>query len=182
LSSKVRFGMLKSRCFVGISVGISKIPANGYQQKGGQAMPKRITPLTPSQINHAEPKEKPFKLYDGYGLYILVTPTGSKLWRFNYRFEGAQKSLSFGSYPDVSMDEARTMRNDAQQMLKEGIDPSVVRKELLAEEKTERNTSYRQASVRVDMDGNIEIWKGRISVRLTSDEAHFIKNQLCKLV
>ena len=145
-------------------------------------MPKRIPPLSPSQVNNAKPKEKPFKLYDGYGLYILVVPTGSKLWRFSYRFESFKKTLSFGSYPEVSMDEARTMRNDAQQLLKDGVDPSVVRKQSLPDEKTDRVTSHRQASVRVGMDGSIEIWKGRISVRLSSDEAHFIKNQLCKLV
>lgn len=145
-------------------------------------MPKRIPPLSPPQVDNAQPKEKPFKLYDGYGLYVLVTPTGSKLWHFSYRFEGVRKTLSFGPYPEVTMDEARTMRNDAQQQLKDGVDPSTARKESKTDDKIDRVTSHRQASVRVGMDGSIEIWKGRISVRLSSDEAHFIKNQLCKLV
>jgi hypothetical protein len=145
-------------------------------------MPKRSPPLSPSQIDNAKPKEKAFKLSDGNGLIILVTPTGGKLWRFNYRFEGNQKTLAFGSYPDVSMEEARTMRNDARQLLNDGLDPSIVRKQYLPEEKADRIASHRQASVRVGMDGSIEIWKGSISVRLSSDEAYFIKNQLCKLI
>ena len=58
-------------------------------------------PLTDLKIKSLKPAEKPYKAADGGGLYIQVTPTGSKLWRMRYRFDGKQQLLSFGAYPDV---------------------------------------------------------------------------------
>ena len=145
-------------------------------------MPKRTQPLTALQIENATPKEKEYKMADGYGLYLLVTPSGGKLWRMNYRFDDKQKSLCFGSYTDITLDEARTMCNDARISLKVGLDPSESRKKWSATERAERSISNKHASVRVDIDGVIEIWKGRTSVRLSNDEALFIKGQLTKLL
>jgi hypothetical protein len=76
-------------------------------------MPKRIVPLTALQVKNAKPAEKEFKLSDGNGLYLLVTPTGGKLWRFDYRFDGKRKTLTFKSYPEISLSEARQKRDDA---------------------------------------------------------------------
>jgi len=144
-------------------------------------MPKRVSPLKSLQLDAIAPREKPFKLHDGDGLYVLVVPSGRKLWRFDYRYDGLRKTLALGAYPAVTIDEARTMRSDARQLLIDGFDPAVVRKELCDDEKEKLLVSLNQASVRVDMDGNIEIWKGHRSIRLSTDEASFIKNQLCKL-
>lgn len=62
-------------------------------------MPKRITPLSDTKIRAIKPTDKPQKLFDGGGLFLLVTPTGGKLWRIKYRFWGAEKLLSLGIYP-----------------------------------------------------------------------------------
>jgi integrase len=84
-------------------------------------------PLTDTACRFAKPKEKPFKLSDAGGLHLLVNPNGSKLWRLAYRFEGKQKSLAFGRYPDVSLADARERRDSAKGQLARGFDPSVKR-------------------------------------------------------
>ena len=63
--------------------------------------------LTHVQITKAKPRDKPYKLFDGGGLYLLVNPTGSKCWRLKYRFNNKEYLLSFGQYPDVTLAEAR---------------------------------------------------------------------------
>ena len=59
--------------------------------------------LSATAINNAKPKDKPYKLTDEKGLYLLIQATGSKLWRFDYRFLSKRKTLALGSYPDVSL-------------------------------------------------------------------------------
>lgn len=80
-------------------------------------------PLTDTQVRQLKPKDKPYKVADGGGLYIHVTPKGSKLWRCRYRFNGSEKLLSFGAYPEVSLARAREKRLDAKTLLADGIDP-----------------------------------------------------------
>jgi integrase len=84
--------------------------------------------LTQFAITKAIAKEKPLKLADGGGLHLLVRPGGSKLWRFRYRFAGREKMLSFGSFPEVTLADARSKREEARKLIAEGIDPSVRRK------------------------------------------------------
>ena len=62
-------------------------------------MPKRIIPLTDMKVQKAKPKDKPVTLFDGGGLFLLVTPSGGKLWRFKYRFDEKEKTLSFRLIP-----------------------------------------------------------------------------------
>lgn len=64
-------------------------------------------PLTDTRLRALKPKDKPYKVTDERGLYVEVTPTGGKLWRFRYRIGGAQKKLCIGSYPDISLKQAR---------------------------------------------------------------------------
>lgn len=85
-------------------------------------------PLTDLQIKRFYPGEKPYKRSDGGGLFIQVTPSGSKLWRMSYRFDGKQKLLSFGAYPYVTLASARRRRDNAKTLLAEGIDPMAVKK------------------------------------------------------
>lgn len=80
--------------------------------------------LTDVAIRNAKPREKPYKITDGRGLTLLVQPTGSKLWRFNYRFNGLQKTLALGMYPDTSVKLAREKLDDARELLAKGVDPS----------------------------------------------------------
>jgi integrase len=91
-------------------------------------MPRRIIPLTDVQVRNAKPKEKDYKLPDGYGLYLLVSKTGGRLWRFNFIFDGKPNQLSFGSYPEITLAEARQRREDARKLLAHGISPGEARK------------------------------------------------------
>ncbi len=91
-------------------------------------MPKRIIPLTDIKIKKAKPKDKPVTLFDGGGLFLLITPTGGKLWRFKYRHDGKQKLLAFGSYPEITLQDARQRREDARRLLAHDVDPGAVRK------------------------------------------------------
>jgi len=86
-------------------------------------------PLTELACRHAKPKEKPYKLADGEGLYLLVQPSGGRLWRLAYRFDNKQKTLAFGAYPTVLLSEAREQRLAAKRQLKAGNDPAVVKKQ-----------------------------------------------------
>jgi integrase len=80
--------------------------------------------LTAIAVKNAKPTAKSYKLTDGGGLYLLITPKGSKLWRMKYRFAGTEKKLSFGPWPEVSMQQARDARDEARAMLRAGKDPS----------------------------------------------------------
>jgi integrase len=85
-------------------------------------------PLTDTAIRNAKPGEKPVRLFDGSGLYLEVSPTGGKWWRLKYRFDGKEKRLSLGVYPDVSLKDARDRRDASRKLLADGIDPSQNRK------------------------------------------------------
>ncbi|WP_043062231.1 tyrosine-type recombinase/integrase [Brucella anthropi] len=80
--------------------------------------------LTDTAIKNLKPQNAAKKYSDGGGLHLLVSPTGSKLWRLAYRFNGKQKLLAFGAYPSVSLAEARRRREDAKTLLAAGTDPS----------------------------------------------------------
>ncbi|MCJ2188198.1 tyrosine-type recombinase/integrase [Novosphingobium beihaiensis] len=85
--------------------------------------------LTFVAIKNAKSRVKPYKLADSAGLYLLVMPNGGRLWRMNYRFNGKQKTLAFGSFPDVSLARAREKCIEARETLSDGIDPVEARKE-----------------------------------------------------
>ena len=91
-------------------------------------MPKRITPLTDAKVRTIKSAEKPQKLFDGGGLFLLVTPTGGKLWRLKYRFGGIEKLLAIGAYPQTSLAEARQKRDQASALMLNGVDPSDTKK------------------------------------------------------
>ena len=91
-------------------------------------MPKRIMPLTDMQVLKAKPQGKQVTLFDGGGLFLLVTPSGGKLWRLKYRYDGKEKLLALGQYPDVNLKVARRRRDEAREQLANGIDPGEVRK------------------------------------------------------
>lgn len=84
--------------------------------------------LSDAKVKTAKPKDAPYKLTDGGGMYLLVEKNGGKYWRLAYRFNGKQKTLALGVYPDVSLSAARDRRSDARKLLSNGIDPSIERK------------------------------------------------------
>jgi integrase len=85
-------------------------------------------PLTVLQVEKAKAAEKDYKLSDERGMYLLVTKAGGKLWRLKYRIDGREKVLCIGSYPDLSLKEARELRDKARNQLANGIDPSADKK------------------------------------------------------
>jgi integrase len=88
-------------------------------------MPKLAKPLTDIQVRTAKPKEKPYTLADGGGMYLEVAPTGSKIWRMSYRQpNGKNTRLTFGPYPEVSLLDARQKRMDAKKQKTAGVDPA----------------------------------------------------------
>ena len=91
-------------------------------------MPKRIIPLSDIKVQKVKSKNKNVTLFDGGGLFLMVTPTGGKLWRFKYRYDGKQKLLAFGTYPEISLLDARKRRDEARSQLAHDIDPGAVRK------------------------------------------------------
>lgn len=84
--------------------------------------------LTDTAVRNAKPASKPAKLFDERGLFLIVTPAGGKWWRLRYNFDGKEKLLSLGTYPDVSLKDAREKRDSARKLLAAGIDPGEHRK------------------------------------------------------
>ena len=85
-------------------------------------------PITHVAVVNAKPREKPYRLFDGRGLYLEISPSGGRWWRFKYRFDDKEKRLSLGVYPDVSLKEARDHPDDVRRKLRAGIDPGEERK------------------------------------------------------
>ena len=92
-------------------------------------MPKLAVPLTDIQPRTAKAKDKPYKLTDGGGLYLLINTDGAKYWRMDYRFASHRRTLAFGKYPQVSLADARQKRTAARKLIDEGIDPGEAKKE-----------------------------------------------------
>jgi len=92
-------------------------------------MPKLVAPLTDIAPRNAKKKDKPYKLADGGGLYLLVNTDGARYWRMDYRFGEVRRTLAFGKYPDVSLAEAREMRKAARKLLDDGTDPGQAKKD-----------------------------------------------------
>jgi integrase len=102
-------------------------------------------PLTDVQIRNAKPKEKLYRLKDERGLHLEITPQGSKRWRLRYWINSRENWISLGVYPDISLKDARTRRDDARRQIANGIDPSQVRKAEKAEAAEIANTFERVA-------------------------------------
>lgn len=98
----------------------------GYLTLNSKIIPQM--PLTDTKIKNAKPKEKPYKLFDGDGLFVLVQPNGKKFWRMKFFFFGKEKLLSFGQYPEISLAEAREKRQEAKKLLSNGYNPSAVKR------------------------------------------------------
>ncbi len=84
--------------------------------------------LSDAKVRAAKGRAKPYKLTDTNRLFLLVTPSGGKLWRWNYNYDGKQKSMAFGAYPLVSLGDARAKRDEAYTALCEGRDPAIVKR------------------------------------------------------
>ncbi|MHB8813437.1 MAG: tyrosine-type recombinase/integrase [Steroidobacteraceae bacterium] len=84
--------------------------------------------LSDAKVRSLKPKEKAYKVYDDRGLYMVVNPNGSRWWRFKYKYDGKERGISLGVYPDVTLQYAREQLQEARQLLARGIDPSAQRR------------------------------------------------------
>lgn len=98
--------------------------------------------LTATAIKALKPKEKLYKKADSGGLYLEIRPNGSKYWRYRYRWEGKQKLLAIGVYPDISLAEARERHMAARKLLAKGVDPSAIRKQEKLSRRINANNTY----------------------------------------
>lgn len=98
--------------------------------------------LSDARIRALKPKEKPYKQADFDGLYLLIKPNGSKLWRFKYRWHRKEKLLALGKYPEVTLADARQKRDEARSLIATGEDPSIVRKDQKAKAAAEQTETF----------------------------------------
>ena len=103
--------------------------------------------LNDTLIRSLKPNGKAKKHFDGGGMYLLVTASGSKLWRMVYHFNKKEKSLSFGQYPAVSLKDARERREDAKRLLAQGIDPGAHKKAIVARRIVEQANSFKSIAL-----------------------------------
>jgi integrase len=103
-------------------------------------MTKRAKATTDRAIKNAKPETKAYKMSAGQGMYLMINPSGSKLWRLKYRYGGKEKVLSFGAYPDVSLRQANLLRAKARQLLAAGTDPRVEQEKERAQQKAQELT------------------------------------------
>lgn len=147
--------------------------------------------LSESSISKVIPKVKPYKLFDGGGLYLLVTPKGGRFWRVKYRYAGKEGTLSLGAYPEVTLGEARIKHVAARRLLMQGISPSVARqldnlsiRDEAARQKSDAKAAAKRGRLKVSVfaDGCLEIWKGAQVLRLTQEEGELVCTLLTKLL
>ena len=125
--------------------------------------------LTELAIKAAEGKDKPYKVYDERGLFLLVTPTGARLWRFKYKHDGVEKLISLGIYPDVKLKDARDKRDEARRLIAANVDPSAIRRA--------------KKSARADTFGAVaEEWLETKKATLSAGTWQRDRDQLVKLV
>lgn len=129
--------------------------------------------LTDTACKNAKPKEKPYKKGDGGGLYLLVNPDGSKYWRMKYRFLAKEKLLAFGTYPLISLADAREEREKAKKLLAGGIDPATARKD--EKKKIVRNAQNTFKAVALEWHEN---QKGRWSENHANNVLHRLERDI----
>jgi integrase len=129
-------------------------------------------PLSDTAVRNAKPEAKPVRHFDRDGLYLEVSPSGGKWWRFKYRYAGKEKRLSLGVYPDVNLKKARKRTGEVRQLLSDGIDPSANRKATKAT-RLERAANSFELVAREWLDKQMPTWAknhgSRILARFESD-------------
>jgi len=136
----------------------------GSINSGAPAMP-----LTDTAIRNAKPLDKPWKLSDALGLYLLIKPNGSKLWQLKYRFGGKEKKLAFGAYPTVTLANARKLREEARAVLSAGDDPGVKKQQ---EKQAKKSGNTFEEIARKWVAGNIRWTEAHAAKALRSLELH----------
>lgn len=99
-------------------------------------------PLSDTAIRASKPREKAYKVADEKGLFLLVNPGGSRLWRLKYRIDGKEKLMALGAYPDVGLKDARDKRDEARKLIAAGVDPAQKKKSDEAEAKERATNTF----------------------------------------
>jgi integrase len=133
--------------------------------------------LTDTAIKNFKPTLKQVKLTDGGGLYILITPSGGKLWRFDYRFAGDRKTLAIGAYPTISLKDARLQHKEAQLLLANGKDPGELKKIQKAAIKGAVASSFEAVAREW-----YEIWKKKVSPGTSSRQLSCLERNVFPLI
>lgn len=123
-----------------------------------------INKLTDEIIKNLQPKEKSYKKFDGKGLYIQITPAGGKLWQLKYYFKSKEKRLSLGSYPEISIINARKQAIKSKKALVENLDPSYEKQVLKAKKRSEIYSSKEIKNTIESIDKQIKIHEKAIKV------------------
>lgn len=121
-------------------------------------MPRSTTQLTAKEVQNLKPPQKQTKHFDGGGLYLLIKSTGQKYWRLKYQYNGKEKNLALGVYPDISLKEAREKRQQAKALLKQGIDPQAERKDTKHQQETQHLDCF-EAQAREWYEAQKSAWK-----------------------
>ena len=127
-------------------------------------------PITTEIALEAVPRKKSYKITDSNGLYLTVEPSGSKLWRFRYRFGGKQNNLSCGVFPKVSLDKARRRRDEFRALLAEGVNPSAHAKAERAAKVADELRLSAATRFTLDSDGALSFRLGSKCLALTPAE------------
>lgn len=137
-------------------------------------------PLSNTAILNAKPADKPRKLADGGGLYLLLNPNGSRWWRLKYRHTGKEKLLSLGVYPDTGLKDAREKRDEARKLLAAGVDPGIKRKAEKAAGEERAANSFEVVAREWHTKQSptwVELHASRIMLRLENDVFPWIGNR-----
>ncbi|MBF0503300.1 MAG: DUF4102 domain-containing protein [Candidatus Riflebacteria bacterium] len=122
-------------------------------------------------IRTAKPGSKAFKIFDGGGLFLLITPQGSKYWRWKYRFAGKEKLLALGVYPEVGLKEAREKKDQARKLLAGGVDPAENRKAVKAATLDRASNSFEVLAIE---------WITKHSKEISADYMEKVESRLRK--
>ena len=130
----------------------------GNESERARKMPRFATPLTDFRLRSAVARPKPYKLGDGGGLYIEVTPDSRLLWRMKFTRDGKDSSVSFGAYPGVSIAMVRNERDMVRRLLAEDRDPVGVKRELAIQGRAAQSPRHR-FNLSMDAGGALTINK-----------------------
>jgi integrase len=141
-------------------------------------MPKKIIQLSDVQINKAKPQNKEYKLSDGGGLYLLVTVSGGKLWRLDYRIGDKRKTLALGQYPTVSLADARNRREEARKLLADGHDPTAIMSKQAKKQQQTAVIEAEQVSIEQTFEFVARAWHEKFLYTWTAHHADKIISSL----
>ncbi len=143
-------------------------------------MARTTTALTATQIKGVKAKDKKYKLSDGRGLFLLILPSGSKLWRLKYRFNAKEKEYAIGTYPSISLSQVRIKREELKELIANGIDPNEKKREV-KEEIKQSNTKKENTFYNISQKW-LKNYESEVSENYHAKLGRALKNYLYKTI